>query len=788
MANLLNPILVNKPTKPASQAVLPALTFSVDGKVKPLDYKGTLLPSKIFGSPKEYMHDLKQDVLNIGKAAKGQANDYELGRLNDVAMKLGALGLASYLFIKNPLKLSKAMEFVGLGTFFGGMALWPKLTIQAPLRARTGVDIHQKYIDSQGRKKMLHQDPQYDLTDLYSRKDLDMMGQKLKVDENLPDRDNFIKQRAKKTAIQGNTLWMMSAFSTPLISAVACNALEKPVGNLIEKAEMIASSAKLEKGSGFIESLKNSRAEKAIEKFLVKNLGKPMDDKLASELATKLGASLNSAEVTSAIKEELLSMKNSTALNKDVVLNAIKGIAPDKAAEIIANPEIAQAIESGSSVGKIASLLSQKMKGIVGKKVPKELIETSIKREMPSSVLTETVAQRVRDLNSSLASFSADRSILDRFLNARVVEQDGTYIAKQWDRVCGKLLKSLNLSSEELKALAQGSDLKDDVILKIDDLLDVKFKELVKDNARYEKIVDDLTNLINQYERQLCKVGNEEETFISVVKNKAQAMCEKAKGSLDEKGFKKIAEKIKSASGKGSVENTIITNSQERVLGAQSSFYRLLQMLDLYKQADSKGGNLRNNLRSALEAQGTTCDRDMIEKLVCACKKVINVAKTTDQIEKLGANGFGLSEKEFKAVMQVLYAPTEQTSSIKSVLVEQFGEEKARSILRGYEAYKSQFKTKVANWQNPMTPELQRRYVDAVTNSANGVERSNLVGSTVSDTIRSCANKTFNTNKWLKLFGISLAVVTAATLIIGLTFGRKSKMEKDAEKESKLNG
>ena len=256
MSNLINSILTHQINTPGSRVNTPAFTFDTEGKVKPLNYKGTLLPSRIFASPKEYAQDLKKDILSIGKAAKGKANDHELGRINDVAMKLGALGLASYLFVKNPLKLSKAMEFIGAGTFFGGMALWPKLTIQAPLRARTGVDIHQKYIDSQGRKKMLHQDPQYDLTDLYSREDLDKMGEKLKVSENLPDRDSFIKQRAKKTAIQGNTLWMMSAFSTPLISAMACKGLEEPVGNLIEKTNLISSAIKLEKGAGPIQKIK----------------------------------------------------------------------------------------------------------------------------------------------------------------------------------------------------------------------------------------------------------------------------------------------------------------------------------------------------------------------------------------------------------------------------------------------------------------------------------------------------------------------------------------------------
>ena len=199
MSNVLNSILTNSSTenKHNSYVYKHTFTFDSEGRVKPKEDKARLLPSRIFGSPVEYAKDLKKDVVNIGRAMKGQANDHELGRINDVAMKLGSLALACYLFVKNPLKLSKTMEFVGLGTFFGSMALWPKLAIQAPIKARTGVDIHQKYIDSQGRKKMMFQDPQYDLTDLYSREDLDRIGKKLKVNENLPDRDRFIKQRAK---------------------------------------------------------------------------------------------------------------------------------------------------------------------------------------------------------------------------------------------------------------------------------------------------------------------------------------------------------------------------------------------------------------------------------------------------------------------------------------------------------------------------------------------------------------------------------------------------------------
>ena len=122
MANLLNAIIANQSLNKPNQQVRPSsFTFDTKGKIKPLEDKAVLLPSRIFGSPIEYAKDFKKDIVSIGKAAKGKANDHELGRINDLAMKLGSLGLASYLFVKNPLKLSKAMEFVGFGTF---LLLW----------------------------------------------------------------------------------------------------------------------------------------------------------------------------------------------------------------------------------------------------------------------------------------------------------------------------------------------------------------------------------------------------------------------------------------------------------------------------------------------------------------------------------------------------------------------------------------------------------------------------------------------------------------------------------------
>ena len=70
MTNVLNSIIANQPM---NNSVNGAAAFTVDtkGKIKPLEDKGRLLPSRVFGSPVEYVKDLKKDVVNIGRAANG---------------------------------------------------------------------------------------------------------------------------------------------------------------------------------------------------------------------------------------------------------------------------------------------------------------------------------------------------------------------------------------------------------------------------------------------------------------------------------------------------------------------------------------------------------------------------------------------------------------------------------------------------------------------------------------------------------------------------------------------
>ena len=783
MTNILNSVLANQPIRPQKQDVLPAFTFDTHGKTKPLEYKGELLPSKIFTSPKEYAHDLKNDVLSLGKAAKGQANDYELGRINDLAMKAGSLGLATYLLIKNPLKLSKAMEFIGVGTFFGGMALWPKIMIQAPLRARTGVDIHQKYIDSQGRKKMLHQDPQYDLTDLYSRQELDLMGEKLKVNKNLPDRDNFIKQRAKKVAVQGNTLWMMSAFVTPIISALSCKALEEPVGNLIEAIDLSSSASKLEKGktNGFIQKIKNYFADKAFEKFLKENANKPMNDKFIDELSQMLSQGTNSASVQGAVKDQLKAMRQPVRLTSELVINSIRNIVPESVITSLTDDErilLSRFIEDGNTA-EISKFFAKKLPGLKPKDMMKttQKITSAITKGLESSgnsPMSEAVVSKVTQLRQSLKTFASQRQLLDNFIDVRLGKNAGSFNARQWEKVFNTFLKSLKLSDTELKAIADG-DMK---------VFENALSRLAKDENRFNKTVEKLFELINKYE-EVTGAG-----FTDKVAQKTKIMCQEASDDLTRNGFNFVAKKIKGLAQNPSaetVEKTIITNVKDSITGEASSFYRLLQIMDMYKQNIPGYESLAANIQDALVKQGVQPSREMINKLVKTSINIVQDATTADQVTKLAFDSYNLSPTEYKVVMDVLYKLTDATSGIDHIMQESKGMY-AAEYLQGFRKYRKNFFDSVASYENSITPKMGNYVPDGVKATHQTFKlQNNLIGSTITDSVQKRAKSLYNTNKWLKIFGISFAVIATVTLVAGLTFGRKSKMEKEAEKEIKGN-
>ena len=273
--------------------------------IKPLPSNGKLLKPTVFDIPSEIKKDMKYDFKAFIHAVNGDANDHELGRLNDVGMKLGGLAIAAYLFTKKQTPMSKIFEFIGLGTFFAAMDIWPKVFIQLPAKLVHGVNVRQEYEDSFGRKKMFYQDHQFIPWDLYSEDEINKIGDRLNVPKDIPNRRDFIQEKMRKIALQNNTLWMLTAgFATPLMSALLCNGLEKPVSKYMDQRTERKADELMTNFTQEIAKYDFSKNENALAKILEENAGKPITPELFDAIHANITEDLDYV-VSSALRKDL---------------------------------------------------------------------------------------------------------------------------------------------------------------------------------------------------------------------------------------------------------------------------------------------------------------------------------------------------------------------------------------------------------------------------------------------------------------------------------------------------
>lgn len=225
--------------------------------VRPQAERGHLVKENIFQSMGSTVKSYRDYVKYFYNAAfKGEGTDYSVGKINDLAIRTGSLGIAAVLATSKLFPFAKGMEFIGLGTWFASMALWPQI-LGAPIKAKTGVDINQKYIDSYGRRKFVYEDNLYRPMDLYRHVDLngkplseeeyykkydqdyvylDKIGDKLGIPRDIKNRHEAIMNKMGQVAVQGKTLWMLTAgVMTPVVSSLAADALQEPLKNGLEK-------------------------------------------------------------------------------------------------------------------------------------------------------------------------------------------------------------------------------------------------------------------------------------------------------------------------------------------------------------------------------------------------------------------------------------------------------------------------------------------------------------------------------------------------------------------------
>ena len=632
--------------------------------IKPLPSNGKLVRNTIFDMPSEIFKDFKYDLRALKHSIKGEANDHELGRLNDFGMKLGGLAIASYLFTKKQTPKTKIFEFIGLASFFGAMNLWPKLFLQLPAYLIHGVNIRQKYEDNYGRKKMFNQDHQFIPWDLYSDKEINKIGDRLGVPKNIPNRREFIQEKMRKIALQNNTMWMLtSGFSTALMSALICYGLENPVskyqGNkLNKKADMLLANFTQE-----ISKYDFSKQEADLANILSENTGKPMTPEVLESIYKNLTENLDlvtasnvkadlqnmfpgmdhynfTSETLDNVREILKKQFEGLNLSEDELKQIIptndamverfttSGMMQDNISDFSEHSKLVQSMMDENIAKFIANnpdnvnarKLSFHMKKLVhsNRDVDSELV--SVFKLKPSTILTESAVQNLKNVSKTLNQFKAKNIVLDRFAFMKVAQAPETILANDWNGITKDLLKTLKFTPEEIKLARIDREI-------VGNLLRNKLEAIVSNDEEYSNVVEALEKKLSALQSEISPIEYPSDRNSSNYQNLVNSAFGEASDSLRKSSMELTAEGI---SGYADTTKTSLKDLQlafvtDRIKGVKSSFYRLLNTLDMYHRI-SKIENV-NPLSS-------TMPREVKEELVELCKQTLIDGHSSDYAVK----------------------------------------------------------------------------------------------------------------------------------------------------------
>ncbi len=506
--------------------------------VKAYRPKGKLVESDSF-SLKSMLKKDAQSLKYFANGIQGKGNDYSLGRINDLAIKLGGLGIAAMLATSTGSPLKKGMEFIGLGAWLAAMKLWPKLAINAPIKHFKGVDLDLEYESSNGRRKKFYADPQFICWDMMTDEQINEMGDKLGVPKNIYNRRKAVENKARQVAIQGNALTSATAgFATPLIAALAADQIGKKIyAPLLDKIrnanhqtlkeEMMYSSAGLIEDAHSMSVIDNN--VKDIMSPEAKNSIKNFFAQKTDDIAVK--------KVLNQTIDDIFSngniQKGTIYLDDQLPVMLAKKVAPNYPSEQIVKLFNVLSVEFGNSldetnfneyISKVGQIIKDNRLMSNSKKIDKLLDELATSLKSKEVYKLNSVAQTKEQL-SNLAKLVDTYNVriyqdLNKFLK-RTIIGDSSSNAHIWEKASNDILKAFGFDKETIKALANSTSLEQNNKILSDNLENIiqnpdKLKatmtklgkvvgKLEQDNSKAVeftlKYLDKLQTTLNAYEK-----------------------------------------------------------------------------------------------------------------------------------------------------------------------------------------------------------------------------------------------------------------------------------------------
>ena len=535
----VNPVQLNTETKQTTyrDAKTPIKTNRL---VHPLPAEGHLVHDSLLSVPKFWMKDIAYDIKAIKDGLTGKANDHQTGRLNDVGLKLGGIGIATYLATQTTDPKKRIMEYIGLGAFLASMQLYPLIAINAPSRAIQGFDIGKEYIDDYGRKKSVFQDGNYVPFDMYrgefTGEDLNIIGDRMGIPRDIKNRDELIKEQMRKIAVQNNTLWMLGAgLATPVMTALICCGLERILSPVMEAAKNkhYNSSIKhiLEETQNMslnVNDIDSNKLSKKVEKLLTsykdKELPKEELENLVKLLSNEVDENLT-AGIREDINKLLKSGKNAFVLSDNITEELGKVISESstgrnkvtfKETFTLTKAEIEQALRNVGSDGKyinseqlysfkdeLKKLFASKIEASKGNKDALYMEQSNILENIskaiqkhPSYFVSENNIKDITDFAKVMGDFKLKEHTLDKCKLFKVEYSPETVLARSYSKFENALFGSLNIKYNELKQMKESEKFAKEILEK-------KIQALVNDKEKYAKTIEKLAKIMSETEVRL---------------------------------------------------------------------------------------------------------------------------------------------------------------------------------------------------------------------------------------------------------------------------------------------
>lgn len=767
--------------------------------IKPQGAKGKLVSSSIFPNVK----DTKYNFNALKHGLTGKANDHELGKLNDVGMKVGALALAGYLATQKATPKTKLMEFVGLATFFGAMKLWPKLAIGAPAKAIHGFDPTQEYEDSFGRKKPFFQDAQYQPWDVYSNEQLQKIGDKMGVDKNAQDRNDLTKSNMTKIATKNNTLWMITAgIASAVFSALACNKAEKVIDPALdkvnnEKADKLLQNFDTEAQKRMTSASKDM--QKDLDKIFEENKGKTVDKKLIEKISGRLAKGLDPV-TEEGVKEDMqnILMNGKSLVNEGLaekISNGSKKVLAQKFSEeqvakiVPSKEEIVKHFNDNQMMGRevnedeamnVRSSVSQlflakaKEQGMSTEKLKTikkgvALVADKAFKSNSASVLDENAMKKVSEIGKAMSELQAKDSVLDDYAQAKVADKPETVIANYWNKTSTSIVKSLGIDFKEMEKVRNNRQL-------VQGLVRNKMEEVTSDDAKYQKAIGEMANNIAELDKKIKPEDTRK--YVDLVGK----TYDDAAGNLYNQGMEATANKLTALSvgGKGSLKRVKQVYFEERVAGVKNSFSRMINTMDVYRRISKgevpKDGSAREVKEAMLELvkqttlQGHSSDHSIKFYFNRSQDNSTNVDRSDVEIKdgkvvnKYFKEGKGVDVPEdygfYQKAMNFMYNSPMDKDTVEAI--------KKAGIEKDVNKYNSEVYNKIGSADYFTKP----NHKTTGDQGASSEYKFLLLGVAPDEMMTKTVQQSYNSQKWGKTFGTVGAVLTGLTVAAQFLFGK----------------